>query len=449
MTRARRTRAPLPRRLAVAALSALATLAAVEGGLRLAAALRTGRVPQSLGPKRLSDGTRVRRVLCLGDSNTYGLYERTEDAWPARVQALLGERAPRGIRFELVNDGFPGQNSSDLRARCEESLQHADPDLLVVWVGKNNTWSTRNMEPYLDDGSTAAGPALIRDLRIYRLFRTLQGRHVSERSIDLRDLTRGAGVSGQDAFEIALQYGDGGADVELGLALRALEGDLDAMARRAKERGIPLLVLTYPLDLDRLGALNARLEELAHSSSWSLVDPRAWIAAALRRARYEELFHHDFHLRPLGYAVLARFLAPHCAAALGEPELLPPPTLVDLDELLGSPPRKVEAAASETAFRVEASGPPGASYLLLAGRASGAAPGTPLPPYHLLPIELAGIAASGVLDEHGRAVCEIDSRWAGQSIVLATQAIPFAGGGEQRFDVASFGLSDAFDLPVR
>jgi hypothetical protein len=449
MTAVRRARAPLWRKFAVAALSALTTLAALEGGLRLATALRSGRVPPTLGPKRLPDGSVVRRVLCLGDSNTYGLYERTEDAWPAQVEALLRERATRGLIFELVNDGFPGQNSSDLRTRCAASLEHADPDLLVVWVGKNNTWSTRNMEPYLGQGSTAAGPPLLRDLRLYRFFRTLEGRHVSERSIDLRDLSRGGGVSGQDAFEIALQYGDGGSDVELALALRALEGDLRAIDARAEERGIPLLVLTYPLDLDRLGALNAKLLELARGSRWRLVDPRAWIAAALRRARYEELFHHDFHLRSRGYAVLARFLAPHCAEALGVPLSLPRPTLADLDAMLGSPARRVAAAPTEAGYRVEASGPPGASYLLLAGRASGEAPGTPLPPYHLLPIELAGIAASGALDERGRAVCEIPSSWAGNALVLATQAVPFENEGEQRFDVATFGLSDGFDLPPR
>ncbi|MBK9383918.1 MAG: SGNH/GDSL hydrolase family protein [Planctomycetes bacterium] len=433
--------------LALALLSALCTVALVEGSLRIVAALRTGRAPLDLGPKLRADGTQVRRVLCLGDSNTYGLYERTEDAWPAKVEALLNEAAPVRTAFELVNEGFPGQNSSDLRTRCAAAIDRCDPDLLVIWVGKNNTWSTRNMEPYLEGESAAAGPPILRDLLIYRLFRTLEGRHVSERSIDLRDLSRGGGVSSRDAFEISMQYGEGGADVTMGLALRALAGDLAEISRLAERKGIAMLVLSYPIDLDRLRALNTELSKLASDARWGFLDLRGWIAAALRRARYEELFHHDFHLRALGYATLARFLAPAIDRALGSPCRMPPAQIAELDALLAPPLRRLHAIRGDTGFAIEAHGPPNAAYLVLGGEGAPSDVGTPLPPYHLLPIALSGAVHSGALDASGSARFEIPAEWAGKSLVLATQAAPFVVAGEQSFDTVSFGLSDPLALP--
>jgi lysophospholipase L1-like esterase len=447
MSPARPRRTPRVVQVSLALLSALLTVAVVEGSLRLVAALRTGRAPLALGPKLRPDGARVQRVLCLGDSNTYGLYERTEEAWPARVEALLNAAAPAGTAFELVNEGFPGQNSSDLRMRCAAAIERCAPDLLVIWVGKNNTWSTRNMEPYLQGTSAAAGPPILRDLLLYRFFRTLEGRHVSERSIDLRDISRGAGVSSGDAFEIAMQYGEGGADVTLDLALRALAGDLAEIAKIAQQNGVAMLVLSYPLDLDRLQALNTHMASLARDARWSFLDLRGWIAAALRRARYEELFHHDFHLRSRGYAALARFLAPEIDRALGAPCGLAPAQLADLDALLGPPPRRLRATRGAQGFEIEAHGAPNAAFLLLGGESSSSGVGTSLPPYHLLPIALSGAVHSGTLDATGSARFEIPAEWAGKSLVLATQAVPFVQAGEQRFDSASFGLSDPIALP--
>ncbi|MBL8897915.1 MAG: hypothetical protein JNM84_09830 [Planctomycetes bacterium] len=442
MTRPRPHRTPRALKFALALLSATLTVASIEGTLRLVAAWRTGRAPATFGPKLRADGTRVLRVLCLGDSNTYGLYERSEDAWPARVEALLNGARPAGLAFEFVNEGFPGQNSSDLRARCAETIERCDPDLLVLWVGKNNIWSTRHMEPYLEGASSAAGPPILRDLLLYRFFRTLEGRHVSERSIDLRDVSRGGGVSSEDAFEIALQYGEGGTDVSMDLALRALSGDLTEISQQAESRGLPLLVLSYPLDLDRLQALNAQTSKLASGARWTFVDVRGWIAAALRRSRYEALFHHDFHLRAPGYAALALFLAPVIDRSLRSPCKLEAARIEQLDALLGVPRRSIAATRLAESFAVEVRGEPNHWFLLLGGPSAADGRGTPLPPYHLLPIELEGALQSGQLDASGVARFEIPATWAGKSLVVATQAQPFLSAGEQRFDAESFGLSD-------
>ena len=51
----------------------------------------------------------VYRILCVGDSFTYGMGVREEEAWPAAVERLL--EPPDGFeRVEAINTGVPGYN---------------------------------------------------------------------------------------------------------------------------------------------------------------------------------------------------------------------------------------------------------------------------------------------------------------------------------------------------
>src|SRR5512143_450760 len=51
----------------------------------------------------------VRRVVCLGDSFTWGVGVLFDDAWPQRVERLL---AREGGRWEAVNLGEAGLNTA-------------------------------------------------------------------------------------------------------------------------------------------------------------------------------------------------------------------------------------------------------------------------------------------------------------------------------------------------
>ena len=46
-----------------------------------------------------------RRILCLGDSNTYGLYLDRSEAYPKQLEALWNQSG--SPRVEILNHGFP------------------------------------------------------------------------------------------------------------------------------------------------------------------------------------------------------------------------------------------------------------------------------------------------------------------------------------------------------
>ncbi len=73
-----------------------------------------------IGPKR------GRRVLALGDSFTFGVGARQEEAWPARLAEILGA--------EVLNAGAPGFGVPDAVAWYERYGAQLDPDVVVLAV---------------------------------------------------------------------------------------------------------------------------------------------------------------------------------------------------------------------------------------------------------------------------------------------------------------------------
>lgn len=89
-------------------------------------------------PARSESG--LPHVLCVGDSYTYGLgASDPTHSYPAALQRALG--ANGGSAAEVVNAGYPGQNSRELLERLEAQLTRTKPGVVCVLVGLNDGWS--------------------------------------------------------------------------------------------------------------------------------------------------------------------------------------------------------------------------------------------------------------------------------------------------------------------
>ena len=136
--------------IALLAAGLLVSLALAEGVVRLwAPAGGTGGYApvRTEGPERGPVNSRgyrdlerevakpegVRRVLCLGDSFTWGAGVLFEDTWPQRLERELSR--DRGRRWEAVVVAEPGFNAVQLAARLESEGFPYDPDVVVyAWV---------------------------------------------------------------------------------------------------------------------------------------------------------------------------------------------------------------------------------------------------------------------------------------------------------------------------
>jgi len=77
------------------------------------------------------------RVLCLGDSVTFGLGLRERETYPARLQSELQRFAGNRLRVRVINAGVPGWSSLSA-ARFLEDHRALDPDVIVFWFGMND-----------------------------------------------------------------------------------------------------------------------------------------------------------------------------------------------------------------------------------------------------------------------------------------------------------------------
>ena len=77
------------------------------------------------------------RIICLGDSTTFGLGVSDKDTYPVKLEEILGAKT-RNRRFEIINAGIPGHTSRDGLIFLEKSLLNYSPGLIIVSLGLND-----------------------------------------------------------------------------------------------------------------------------------------------------------------------------------------------------------------------------------------------------------------------------------------------------------------------
>src|SRR6187455_386402 len=121
-----------PRRL----LGVLALLVLLELALEAAAPL-VQRAMLRRAPTPSPDAPLA--ILCVGDSNTYGLYV-PQWSYPAQLLARLRPRFRGPVA--VVNRGVPGQSAAQVAETLPADLRAVHPDLVLVLAGLNDAWNS-------------------------------------------------------------------------------------------------------------------------------------------------------------------------------------------------------------------------------------------------------------------------------------------------------------------
>jgi lysophospholipase L1-like esterase len=77
------------------------------------------------------------RILCIGDSCTYGSGVRLADSYPQQLEALLAERFHDRL-VEVFNAGVPGSSSDQGAVFLEQRAAEIQPDLVLIALGIND-----------------------------------------------------------------------------------------------------------------------------------------------------------------------------------------------------------------------------------------------------------------------------------------------------------------------
>lgn len=258
----------------------LPPLALVVAVLLLEGLLQIGSLVVSATTRGKSSGwsTESLRVLSLGDSNTYGLWlESEEKPYPAILEREWN-RSFETPKIEVVNLGYPGNDSSRILQELPGAIEEYRPDLVTLMVGVNDFWIPPSV------GVEHETSALVRWLRahsrVYKLCYML-----------VRDVGPGA-------------------NRELGKPRRrsrperTLQGNLQRIADLLRHNDIRLILLTYPYG-EVQAAANDVLHKFAEDRGIPLVDMAAVFQGIDPETVRHELLFDDNHPREPGHGLIA------------------------------------------------------------------------------------------------------------------------------------------------
>jgi lysophospholipase L1-like esterase len=202
----------------------------------------------------------VHRVVCIGDSFTWGASILFDDAWPQRVERTLTRE--RHEPWEAVNLAESGLNSVGEAGRLQSEGFAYDPDVVVVAYVLNdsedeNAAEARRAADWLEERKHPPPPSVLERSALFRLVRdrvraTLENRRRIE---DFRSMYA-EGYPGWAA------------------ARRALA----AMGGTCREHGVPLVVAIFPLfgnpldDRYPFAEIHARVGQAAAEAGAMVVD---------------------------------------------------------------------------------------------------------------------------------------------------------------------------------
>lgn len=293
--------------------------------------------PRREGP--LGDGTRT--ILCVGDSNTYGVHLPREQSYPGQLQTLLQRWSANPWR--VVNAGYPGNNTADVRGALAGQIRAWSPEILIVLAGVNNTWSLssrqlwetpdRELEPNLFE-------RLLQGSRVQKLARMALNQLGSKLGGSLHSETKV--VSPQDIR-------------------RTLEMDHRRIREICAEHGVRVLMADYPVHIDFTERnVNGVLREIAARSGTPIVGLHAGLLPVAYGLGYSKVMFADYHAATHGNYEVARLVL-RALVEHGYLEARPEWTAVPpLVETLEDWPLRVlqyDARSARVALRGEASAP--------------------------------------------------------------------------------------------
>ncbi|MBI4718389.1 MAG: hypothetical protein HY763_11330 [Planctomycetes bacterium] len=182
----------------------------------------------------------TRRVVCLGDSLTFGHGVAAEDAYPQQLEQLL-RRKSGGSSFEVLNTGVEGFSTFQETAELRRCLKY-EPDAAVLLFCLNDV-----TEKYLalrSFGGTGIGYHGVADGTAGFAFRWLLAARPYSSVIQLLTPTRSE-ADRRQAYAVRALWEQPHAP-HLEDAWRRAEAELSELAAYCRERNIALLVAVAP-----------------------------------------------------------------------------------------------------------------------------------------------------------------------------------------------------------
>ena len=234
----------------------------------------------------------VRRVVCIGDSSTFGLQVQEHETWTAVTEVML---AAEGERAEVLNLGVPGYTSHQGLVLLRTQAPALRPDVVVCAFGAFNDWIPARGRTDAEQAAGGGPPAL----RVVQALTWLLGSEQPSDSFMLRSTLA--------TIDTRAYVGPRRVDTDV------FAENLDEMIELSREVGSEVVLLASPLPPETL-ARNPIATEYAEvvrrvgrSMNVPVVD--GWTLFAAAGEGGQPLFADFCHPSPRGHAILGSALA--------------------------------------------------------------------------------------------------------------------------------------------
>ncbi|HEY8155862.1 MAG TPA: GDSL-type esterase/lipase family protein [Myxococcota bacterium] len=250
------------------------------------------------------------RIVCVGDSNTYGLYLARRESYPAQLERELAALRP-DQPVEVVNLGAPGLSSSRLLRSFPEILEELAPDLVIVMLGANDLWTDPTAESPAPP--TTLGGFLKRHSRVLRLFRLLRARGRADTEVAIVPVPEKGILQradhwvriGDHVFDFGFQH----ANREMPGADARLVENLERLNAAIQKSGARALFMTYPGRYALYGQANRAIRHAAHTKQLPLLDLTVIFQEPCPLEKCPTMLFEDQHPTARGYRLIAEQIA--------------------------------------------------------------------------------------------------------------------------------------------
>jgi lysophospholipase L1-like esterase len=232
------------------------------------------------------------RILCLGDSWTFGANVAQRDTYPRQLERLLAERHP-GARFEVLNLGVLGYSSFQGKELLRLRAIDWEPDAVVLGFGMNDGkigYSDKQLAA--SHGAMRRVTMLIDDVEVYKLLR-YWAQLLRARPTPTADAFRAEAAS-------AAALSDANDSFPPRVTLADYRDNLSEMIALARSHGADAVLLDNEIER---GPYGEALEEVGTAANVPLVRSDRLIADA--RSRVESALATALGLQRAGPAAVA------------------------------------------------------------------------------------------------------------------------------------------------
>jgi len=247
----------------------------------------------------------VFRILCLGDSVTFGTGVSNEQTYPNVLESMIQQVTPPGIVVDVINAGISAYNTRNIRGLLQQYIQYLKPDVVVYAFVENDLDDSVSVGPggwlvAYDPSKSLDEPYIADDFPAIWLMRRV--------ATQQKGLFGKIGALFDNRLEVASDTPPPlliGPYPETNRRWELFEAELGRMKALCQSAGAPLLVYSFgmrnhsePVFL-RVGSVCERVG-VPHATTLSIFDRETYMK--------KHSLGYDSHCNPEGHRLMAQRL---------------------------------------------------------------------------------------------------------------------------------------------